>query len=213
MTTVEIVSVSADRVGGIVLCGGQSTRMGRPKLSLPFGDETMLGRVVRIVGETVSPLVVVAAAGQELPPLPPKTIVARDEVESQGPLAGLVAGLAALSGRADAAYVSSCDVPLLKAAFVRAMIEALGTHDMAIPLEREFYHPLAAVYRTTLEPRARRLLAAGRLRTQFLVQECDARVVEASDLRSADPALDSLRNINTPEEYEAALRAAGIRPG
>ena len=47
--------------GGIVLCGGKSTRMGRPKLSLPFGDETMLSRVVRIVSQVVSPVVVVAS--------------------------------------------------------------------------------------------------------------------------------------------------------
>ncbi len=73
--------------------------MGRPKLSLPFGDETMLGRVVRIVGEVVSPVVVVAAAGQELPALPRETLVARDEIEAQGPLAGLAAGLAASATR------------------------------------------------------------------------------------------------------------------
>ena len=32
-------------VGGIVLCGGQSSRMGRPKAWLPFGNETMLERL------------------------------------------------------------------------------------------------------------------------------------------------------------------------
>ena len=74
----------------------------------------------------------------------------RDAIEGQGPLAGLAAGLAALSGRADAAYVSSCDVPLLKVAFIRAMIDALGTHEMAVPREDEYHHPLAAVYRTIL---------------------------------------------------------------
>ena len=54
-------AVPRDRFGGIVLCGGKSERMGRPKLLLPFGDETMLARVVRIVGQVVSPVVVVAA--------------------------------------------------------------------------------------------------------------------------------------------------------
>jgi molybdopterin-guanine dinucleotide biosynthesis protein A len=44
-------------VGGIVLCGGRSTRMGRPKLSLPFGPETMLQRVLRILSEVVAPIV------------------------------------------------------------------------------------------------------------------------------------------------------------
>ena len=43
-------------VGGIVLCGGRSSRMGRPKAWLPFGDELMLPRVVRILREVVEPV-------------------------------------------------------------------------------------------------------------------------------------------------------------
>ena len=34
----------------IVLCGGRSTRMGQDKGALPFGDETMLERITRILG-------------------------------------------------------------------------------------------------------------------------------------------------------------------
>ena len=56
--------------GGIVLCGGRSTRMGVPKATLPFGPETMLQRVVRLLGAVVSPIVVVAAREQSLPELP-----------------------------------------------------------------------------------------------------------------------------------------------
>ena len=48
--------------GGIVLCGGKSTRMGVPKATLPFGPETMLQRVVRLLGTVVSPIVVVGCA-------------------------------------------------------------------------------------------------------------------------------------------------------
>ena len=117
------------RVGGVVLCGGQSSRMGRPKAWLPFGDETMLGRVVRLLGEVVSPIVVVAAPEQEVPPLPPDVVTARDQERGRGPLQGLAAGLAALAGKADAAYSSSCDVPFLRPAFVRRMIELLGESD------------------------------------------------------------------------------------
>lgn len=193
-----------------MLCGGQSMRMGRPKLSLLFGNESMLGRVVRIVGEVVAPVVVVAASSQELPPLPAGTIVARDDIEGQGPLGGLAAGLAALGGRVDAAYVSACDVPLLKAAFIRAMIDALGRHELAVPREDGYHHTLAGVYRTILDARVGGLIAAGRLRFQLLVQESDAGIVDVVQLRAVDPGLQSLRNVNTPQEYEAALRAAGI---
>ena len=54
---------------GIVLCGGRSTRMGVPKATLPFGNETMLQRVVRLLHTVVSPVIVVAARDQVLPEL------------------------------------------------------------------------------------------------------------------------------------------------
>src|SRR5262249_16790019 len=100
-------------VGAIVLCGGRSTRMGSPKALLPFGGETMRQRVVRLLGTVVAPVVVVAADHQPLPELPADVIVARDEQEARGPLEGLRAGLKALPVSVDAAYVTSCDVPLL----------------------------------------------------------------------------------------------------
>src|SRR5215216_3969334 len=111
-----------DRVGGIVLCGGRSSRMGRPKAWLPFGDEVLLQRVVRILSAVVDPIVVVAAPDQELPSLPPATLIARDDREYLGPLNGLATGLSALRGRADVAYLSSCDVPFLRAAFVQRVV-------------------------------------------------------------------------------------------
>ena len=135
------------RTGGIVLCGGQSSRMGRPKAWLPVGNETMLGRVVRLLGEVVSPIVVVAAPGQDLPPLPLGVDIVRDPEKDRGPLLGLAAGLEALTGKADAAYVSSCDVPFLQPAFVKRMIDLLGDHAACVPDAGGYRHPLAAVYR------------------------------------------------------------------
>jgi len=200
------------RVGGIVLCGGRSTRMGQPKAWLPFGEERMLQRIVRRLGEVVEPIVVVAAPGQELPSLPAETRIATDEQEGLGPLAGIAAGLAVLQGEVDAAYVSSCDVPLLQGDFVRRMIELLGDADLVIPRDGRFHHPLAAVYRTHVEAEVRALLAAGRLRPFFLLERMRAREVDVHDLRDVDPQLDTLWNTNTPEEYAAALRAAGLLP-
>ena len=55
------------RSGAVVLCGGESRRMGRPKAWLEFGKEVMLERVVRLVSTVAWPIVVVAAPGQDLP--------------------------------------------------------------------------------------------------------------------------------------------------
>src|SRR5688572_26139237 len=118
--------------GGIVLCGGRSNRMGTSKAMLPFGPETMLQRVVRLLATVVSPIIVVAAREQSLPELPDDVTVARDEREQRGPLEGLRAGLTALPSSVDMAYVTSCDVPLLVPGFVERMVVLLGDHDIAV---------------------------------------------------------------------------------
>jgi molybdopterin-guanine dinucleotide biosynthesis protein A len=197
---------------GIVLAGGRSSRMGTPKAALEWHGSTLLRRITGIVARGVDgPVVVVRAPGQALPPLPESVEVVEDAREGRGPLEGLAAGLAALDGRADAAYTSSTDAPLLHPAFVRRVLGALGEDvDVVLPRAAGFPHPLAAAYRTTLLPIVERLLAEDRLRPAFLFDEC--RVLRLGEdglladpaLAAADPGLDSVLNLNEPADYEAA---------
>ena len=195
--------------GGIVLCGGKSTRMGTSKALLPFGPETMLQRMVRMLGEIVTPIVVVAAADQELPPLPEGIVVTRDEREERGPLEGLRAGLKALPEPIDAAYVTSCDVPLLVPAFVRRMLALAEGYDVAVMQIDGFTHPLSAVYRRATLPRIQELLSQDRLRPVFLFDAVRTRRVRPDEM-TADPELRTLRNLNTPDDYQRALADAGF---
>jgi molybdopterin-guanine dinucleotide biosynthesis protein A len=198
------------RTAGVVLCGGEASRMGRPKAWLPFGNELLLPRIVRLLSEAVSPVVVVAAAGQAVPPLPAGVEIARDADPGRGPLAGLCAGLAALRGRADAVYLSSCDVPFLRPEFVRRLVDLLGEHAICVPETGGTRHPLAAVYRVEVADVAERLLAGRRAGPVRLFDEVPTRLVTADELADVDAALESLRDLNTPAEYEAALRQAGL---
>ena len=198
------------KVGGVVLCGGKSSRMGEPKDWLPFGNERMLQRAVRILGQIVNPIVVAAAVGQDLPELPDDVIVVRDEESEQGPLQGIMVGLTAIAPYAEAAYVTSCDVPLLSVAFVKYVISRLGQHQIAIPRDEKYHHPLAAVYRCEVAAAAQRLIRSDRLRPIFLLKECSFIEIPVAELRAVDPDLHSLMNLNYPDEYAVALKTAGF---
>ena len=198
---------------GIVLAGGRSTRMGRPKASLEWHGSTLLQRVARIVGRVVDgPVVVVRAPGQELPALPPGVVLTTDAREGRGPLEGLAAGLSAVRDAAPWAYVSSTDVPLLHPAFVAAVLRAAEDVDVdvALPVAHGFRHPLAAAYRTALLPEVERLIAEDRMKPAFLfdrvrVRELDEEeLLRDRELARADPDLLSLLNVNDPVEYERA---------
>jgi molybdenum cofactor guanylyltransferase len=197
---------------GIVLAGGRSTRMGTPKAALEWHGSTLLRRIVAIVARGVDgPVVVVRAPGQELPALPDSVEVVEDAREGRGPLQGLAAGLRAVADHAEVAFASSTDAPLLHPAFVRRVVGALTDDvDVVLPRAGGYPHPLAAAYRTTLLPVVERLLAADRLRPAFLFDECrvlrldeDALLADPA-LAAADPALDSVLNVNEPADYEAA---------
>jgi molybdopterin-guanine dinucleotide biosynthesis protein A len=197
---------------GIVLAGGRSSRMGTPKATLEWHGSTLLRRVTGIVARaTGGPVVVVRAPGQDLPALPKGVEVTEDAREGRGPLQGLAAGLAAVDGRADVAFVSSTDAPLLHPAFVRRVVGALnGEHDVALPQAGGFPHPLAAAYRTTLLHAVQELLAADRRRPAFLFEACRVRRLDEALLladpavAAFDPALDSVLNLNEPADYRAA---------
>jgi molybdopterin-guanine dinucleotide biosynthesis protein A len=189
----------------LVLCGGFSRRMGRDKWSLPFGGETLLARTVRLVGEVVDEVWVVAREGQDLPA---GFRVARDPAQGDGPLAGLAAGLAAM--RAERAFLTSCDVPFLRPALVRRLFDLARGHAAAVPFVHGHHMTTAAVYGRGALPVARRLLGERRLRPLFLAEELKARSVTEAELSDVDPGLESFRNCNTPQEYWSALRDAGV---
>ncbi|MCK6586794.1 MAG: molybdenum cofactor guanylyltransferase [Polyangiaceae bacterium] len=191
--------------------------MGRPKAWLPFGGETLLQRTVRRVGEAAWPIVVVAAPEQELPPLPSDIRIVRDPVEGRGPLQGIAVGLGALEGVCDAAFVSSTDAPFVEPALIRRLAALrAGGFDIAVPRAGGHHHPLCAVYGCSVRAEADALLAAGRPRPFFLFERVRTLIAEAPllledpILAAVDPVLRSLCNLNTPDDYEAALREAGI---
>lgn len=137
--------------------------MGEPKVWLPWGSERLLHRMVRIVGGVVQPVVAAAPRGQSLPSLPDDVRLAHDKIEDGGPLAGMAAGFDALAGDCDAAFVVSCDQPLLKPSFVVRLIELLGDHPAVVPQCDDGLHPLAAVYRLETRTILAEMLAQGDL--------------------------------------------------
>ncbi|MGH7483401.1 MAG: NTP transferase domain-containing protein [Longimicrobiales bacterium] len=199
---------------GVVLVGGRSSRMGTPKASLEWHGSTLLCRTLGVLARSAGgPLLVVRAAGQPLPEIPPQVDVVEDPEAGLGPLQGIAAGLAALAGRAQAAFVCSTDLPFLHPAFVRRVLAALTNDlDAVLPVAGGYPQPLAAAYRVTLAPLAAALVAAGDLRPAFLFRHRSCRTLRLDGaalladpvLAAADPALKSVVNVNSPDDYRAA---------
>jgi molybdopterin-guanine dinucleotide biosynthesis protein A len=178
--------------------------MGSPKAALDWHGSTLLRRVTGIVARAVSPgpVVVVSAQDQRLPALGAGVEIVADERPERGPLQGLAAGLAAVGGRAEVAYVSSVDVPLLHPAFVRSVLTSLeGDADAAVAEVEGRLQPLGAAYRVSVRNLVEELLAEDRLAMGALLERCRLRVLTEAEL----PQPRSLNNLNDRRAYEKAL--------
>ena len=187
--------------------------MGRAKADLPFGSETLLERVVRILLEAVDEVVVVHAADQSVPRFDDRVTTAQDPIPFGGPLIGLQAGLncaQAMPDPPEIAYLTSCDSPFLGQDFVREILRQLQGYDVAVPKGEKYYFPLAAAYHSRVLSSINDLIIQGERRPRALFDVCNTLPIPTDSLRSIDPELDSLVNLNAPENYRDALSRASL---
>ncbi|MEZ4383347.1 MAG: NTP transferase domain-containing protein [Nannocystaceae bacterium] len=203
----------------VLLAGGASSRMGRPKAWLDWRGVPLLRHLVDLFVAAGARVVVVGARGEALPELPADALRVDDPPAEDGrrggPLVGLLAGLEALAAAprpGELAFFSACDGVFLSRAhldFLRAAVLSDPAIEAALPVDppdpasgKRFAHPLASA--ALVAPAvlaARRLRDAGVRRPVALFDALRTRRVDADAL--PDPR--ALRTCNTPEEYAAAL--------
>lgn len=188
-----------------VLAGGQSSRMGTDKALLTIDGVTVLERILRLL-EWVATDVFVAgerAAYREfgVPVFP-------DRQDGSGPLAGLETAL--LHARHDRVLVVGCDMPFLQTGLLDAMASTAFDGDALVPVRliegARRLEPLHAIYRKQCLPTVEQHLSDGRRSLQKLLGTLNVVELDEGWMRQFDPELESLSNINTPDE----ARIAGI---
>ena len=202
-----------DRVAGVIVAGGLSRRFGSDKASANLRGRPLLQWVRDALAPVVDEIVIVTAAGQTLPPMHPAipVTVVEDREPERGPLAGLATGFAV--ARAPICFAASCDAPLLGAAVVERILDALASHEAVIPEVGGFPQPLAGAYRR--EPglaAAEAALAGGVNKVIDAFAGLDVLSLEADRLARADPDLRSFRNANTPEALAELAALLGTSP-
>ena len=196
------IQEASDATSAIILAGGKSSRMGRPKALLPFDGEPLIAHIVRSFKELFADVVVVIAPDQVLPALP--VTVVRDEVAYRGPVSGIYHGLNAAKG--EASFVGSCDIPFLNLSLISHLVSQVHNHDVVVPYWAGRYQPLFALYRKNVVPFLRDQLRRDELRPIFLFDKVRTRKIDEAEIRRFDPEGLSFLNMNTPADYQAALQ-------
>ena len=191
---------------GVILAGGQATRMGGgDKGLLPLGSGTVLSHVIDRLSPQVADLALNANGNPArfahlgLPVLP-------DSIEGfAGPLAGVLAGLdwAAEQG-ATHIVTAAADTPFFPGDLVPQLLAASEDAPIALARTENGRHPTFGLWPTALRDDLRRALQGG---VRKVVQWTDTHGTAYADFPSN--TFDPFFNVNTPEDLAEARRLLG----
>lgn len=179
----------------LVLAGGESRRMGRPKALLPVAGRTLIEHVATRLRPDFEELLV---AGAGTLPAALEAHRVEDRLPGAGPLAGIEAGLRA--ARHAIVFAVACDMPRVTPQLARSAVAGIPGFDAVVPRLSGRPEPVCAAYaRSALEPIAAFLDRGGRRAAEALDQ------LRVNWLEDVDP--DELSSLNTSADYEAWLAA------
>jgi len=184
----------------LVLAGGDSRRMGRPKAWIEVGDTVLLRYVVERLAPAFSEVVVSFGEPEQMQQLVPYRVVF-DRKRDAGPLAGLEAGL--MAARHDVLFAVACDMPYVTQTTAQLAVAAARNSDAAIARHDGLFEPVCGAYRKTALPAIVGALDAGNYTAHDVAQSLDVTWLEGLD--SAE-----FESLNTPadlERFHAAFSA------
>lgn len=186
---------------GLVLSGGASARMGKDKALLERQGEPQLQATFNLLSPHVQSCFVSLRRDQQDEPIRAALPGIVDRTEGAGPAAGLLAAHAAYP---EAAWlVLACDLPLLQASTLQALIRARDGRHIAIAYRSPvdgLPEPLCALWEPAALARLSHQAQAGRYGLRAVLRSADTLLLPA-------PGGGELHNINTPQERQRlALR-------
>ncbi|HVH61984.1 MAG TPA: molybdenum cofactor guanylyltransferase [Candidatus Dormibacteraeota bacterium] len=176
----------------LVLAGGQSRRMGRPKPWIEVGNTVLIRYVVDRLAGAFSELMVSFSEPEQMEQLIPYRVVF-DRKRHAGPLAGLEVGL--LAAHNQVVFAVACDMPYVERSTAEIVVAAAGSSDAAIPRHDGLFEPVCGAYRKTALPAISGALDMGNYVAHDVVEHLDVTWLE--DL---DPA--QFESLNTPADLE-----------
>ena len=189
-----------------VLAGGRSSRMGADKALLELTSTPLIVRAIEVARAAVPDVKIVgdplkfAAFGP----------VINDVYRDRGPLGGIHAVLA--GSQAEWNLILAVDTPFVPARFLKYLLaraESSGA-TVTVPSVAGYFQPLCGVYRKPFLPVADHALSRGQNKIDQLFREVTLCVVSEQELTANGFDASMFRNLNTPEEWQAAkLNFAG----
>jgi len=189
----------------LILCGGKSTRMGRPKAFLPYRGTLMITHMVGLVRQLFSEVLLVTNEPELFDGLEIDTV--KDIIPHRGPLGGILSGL--LIASHNHSFVIACDMPFIDTKLITELVRKGHKSDMLVLMHEKGIEPLIGVYSKSCINALEESLFSGKTNLSDFASGLNAQVLFCSDLSSKDKnLLPPYFDIDTPQDYTAAIMSS-----
>lgn len=185
----------------MVLCGGRSKRMGRPKAFLPYEGSTIISHIVATMTELFVRTILITNEPEAYEDL--GVDVVKDILPHRGPMGGILSGL--VTSETEYAFVIACDMPLVSKKLIRGMTETRHGYDVVVLSHEDGLEPLLGIYSTSCIKPLEESLFAGNLSVQDLITGLKTTTFKFNSQKYEPDVLPPYFNINTPQDYSKLI--------
>jgi len=181
---------------GIILSGGENSRMGANKAFLTRDGERLIDRTVKIFKDLFREVILVTNDPLEYLDLDVQIVT--DIYKRKKALGGIYTGL--FYTFCDHAFVTACDMPFLNQHFIAYMMEKIHDYDIIVPQTADGFQPLHAIYSRRCLPAIKNLLLQDKLKVTGFYKGLKSLCIPEEIIKTFDPEFRMFLNINTPED-------------
>ncbi len=185
--------IGVEKVTGIILAGGKSSRMGTDKGFLKLNNNLFIKHVINAVKPLVSETIIVSD-NNNYDVFGLKRV--EDEIKNAGPLSAVYSGLK--TSKTQYNFVLSCDIPLITTEILKKLLKEIDKHTDIIQIVSQGKSmPLIALYKKQCETVFLELLNNNERRMNYAINQCNLKTI----ILQTEEEIYT-KNINTPEDLK-----------
>ena len=186
----------------VILCGGESRRMGFDKAFLQIGADFLLLSQVKELQGLFQRVVLVTNSGEKLAhlALPEEVEILEDCYPKAGPVGAICTAFHGI--REDWIFITACDMPAVNVSLIRQLWEQRGEGQVVLCRHGEKEEPLFAFYHRDCVPTFQRQLSEGQRKLRASFHQLRLSGLELSSQLAAQ----TFYNLNTPQELEDYIK-------
>ena len=187
-----------------ILVGGKSSRMGSNKAFLELKGKTFIELQIELLREIFDDIFISANTSSEYEYL--NLSIFKDVYPGNGPLGGIYTSL--INSSSLHTFMLACDMPFIGPELINHLKDLTKEYDVVIPKSEKGLEPLHAFYSKKCIDPIKRSLEEDNLRITSFFPHVNVKIVELDNLNLSDCFKNSIKNLNTRDDYEDVTKSS-----